>query len=153
METIVIGSDHAGWELKKIIAEKLQKSNFQVLDIGTDTPIPVDYPDIAVALARVIQGKQATKGIIICGSGVGACVAANKVKGIRASIAHDTYTARQGVEHDDMNILCLGSRAIGVEPAKDIVEAFLNATFSNIERHQKRLDKVIALDNDREYSI
>lgn len=149
METIVIGSDHAGWELKKIINELLQKANYQVLDIGTETPIPVDYPDIAVSLTKVIQNQQARKGILICGSGVGVSIAANKMKGIRAAMVTETYTAKQGVEHDDMNVLCLGSRAIGVEPAKEIVQAFLQAKFSGIERHQRRLNKVLELDQTR----
>ena len=139
---ITIGSDHAGFELKKVLIDHLQKLGHELLDVGTDSTAPVDYPDYAEAVAlAVLQGKS-ERGILICGSGVGASVAANKIRGIRAGLCHDSYSARQGVEHDDMNVLVLGSRVIGPALAEDLVSNFLRASFSNEERHVRRLKKV-----------
>jgi len=139
---ITIGSDHAGFALKKVLIDHLQKSGHQLVDVGTDSTAPVDYPDYAEAVALgVLQGKS-ERGILICGSGVGASVAANKLPGIRAGLCHDGYSAHQGVEHDDINVLVLGSRVIGPELAKDLCITFLNARFSGEERHRRRLQKI-----------
>jgi len=139
---IAIASDHAGFTLKEEIAAQLRREGFHLLDLGTYTTEPVDYPDYARAIGRAIQEDKVERGILVCGSGVGACVAANKMKGVRAGLCHDTYSARQGVEHDDMNVLCLGARVIGTELARELVSAFLFARFSGEERHVRRLDKV-----------
>lgn len=148
---ITIGSDHAGFALKKVLIEHLQKSGHQLTDVGTDSTKPVDYPDYAEAVALgVIQGRS-ERGILICGSGVGASVAANKVPGIRAGICHDSYSAHQGVEHDDVNVLVLGSRVVADELAKDLCTIFLNAQFTGEERHRRRLAKVHSI--EQRYSI
>jgi len=140
---IAIASDHAGFPLKQYLADYLKSEGHKVEDLGTDSAdVPVDYPDFAAKAALAVTQGTAAKGIVVCGSGVGACVAANKFKGVRASVCHDTYSARQGVEHDDMNILCLGSRVIGTALAEEIVQAFVGAVFSNEARHVRRLDKV-----------
>ena len=139
---VVFGSDHAGFELKENLKVYLQELGHQVIDVGTHSVEPVDYPDFAEAVGRsLIEGK-ADRGVLICGSGVGASVAANKMPGIRAGICHDTYSAHQGVEHDDMNILVMGSRVIGTELARELVRNFLGAVFSGEERHRRRLEKV-----------
>lgn len=139
---ISIASDHAGFELKNKLINLLKGLNIEVIDLGTNSKDSVDYPDFAFKIAQSIIQNQVQKAILICGSGIGACIAANKFKGIRAGIAHDTYSARQGVEHDDMNVLCMGARIIGEELAKEITIAFVNAKFSNEERHIRRLEKV-----------
>jgi len=140
---IAIASDHAGFQLKKIIIEYLKNLGYEVMDLGTNSDKkPVDYPDFSAKVAKAVINKKAERGILICGSGVGASVTANKFKGIKAAICHDSYSARQGVEHDDMNILCMGGRIIGSELAKDIVSNFVNAVFSNEERHLRRLNKI-----------
>ena len=139
---VAIASDHAGFALKEEIAADLRREGFQVLDLGTYTMESVDYPDYARALGKAIREGQGERGILVCGSGVGACVAANKMRGVRAGLCHDTYSARQGVEHDDMNVLCLGARVIGIELARELVSAFLSARFSGEERHVRRLEKV-----------
>jgi len=139
---LVIGSDHAGYELKQVLAEFLRASGHEVLDVGTYSTAPVDYPDYAEAVAGAVRDGQAERGVVICGSGVGASVAANKIPGISAAICHDGYSAHQGVEHDDMNVLVLGSRVIGGELAKDLVRDYLGANFSGEERHVRRLAKV-----------
>ena len=139
---IAIASDHAGFTLKEEIAAQLRREGFRVLDLGTYTMEPVDYPDYARAIGKAIQEGEAERGILVCGSGVGACVAANKMKGVRAGLCHDTYSARQGVEHDDINVLCLGARVIGTELARELVSAFLSARFSHEERHVRRVEKV-----------
>ena len=138
---VVLAADHAGVELKAILARRLAK-RIEVLDLGTDSTDSVDYPDIALALALAVTGGRAERGILICGSGVGASVAANKVRGIRAALCHDAYSARQGVEHDDVNVLVLGARVIGPELAALVAETFLDARFSGEERHVVRLAKV-----------
>lgn len=143
---LVIGSDHAGFELKQELLESLRASGHEVLDAGTHSTAAVDYPDYAEAVAAAVRDGRAERGVLICGSGVGASVAANKVPGIRAAICHDAYSAHQGVEHDDMNVLVLGSRVIGTELAKDLVREYLGATFSGAERHVRRLNKVKAIE-------
>lgn len=140
---IAIASDHAGYPLKAELVPHLKSLGHEVLDLGTDSPDrSVDYPDFAAKAARAVTSGAAERAIVVCGSGVGACVAANKIHGIRAGLCHDTYSAHQGVEHDDMNLLCLGARIIGPAPAFEIVTAFVNAKFTREERHQRRLDKV-----------
>jgi len=145
VKSIVIGCDHAGFVLKETLKKTLAL-DYHVIDVGTDSEEPVDYPDFAAKVGEtVLQGK-AERGILICGSGVGASVAANKIKGIRAGLSHDTYSAHQGVEHDNMNVLVLGSRVIGTFLAHDLVATFLAATFTREERHVRRLAKVAALE-------
>ena len=146
---IAIGADHAGYELKAPLAELLEGLGHEVTDVGAHSVDPSDdYPDFAKALAERVASSQAERGVIVCGSGVGASVAANKVRGVRASVCHDTYSAHQGVEHDDMNVLCLGARIVGEELARELVTAFVAATFSGDERHRRRLDKVLAMEAD-----
>jgi ribose 5-phosphate isomerase B len=144
---IVIGSDHAGFALKNAMGDLLRLLGHNVLDVGAFNENPSDYPDFAEALARAILEGKAERGVLICGSGVGASVAANKLPGIRAAVCHDTYSAHQGVEHDNMNVLVLGSRIIGVKLAEDLVKAYLGAQFTNEERHRRRLAKVRALED------
>lgn len=144
---IAIGSDHAGFQLKAAIVKWLSTKGHDVVDVGCNNENPVDYPDFAKKVSDEVVAKNVEKGIVICGSGVGASIAANKVKGIRASVCHDTYSAHQGVEHDDMNVLVLGSRIIGENLAQEIVTAFLDARFSNEERHIRRLKKVLLIEN------
>src|SRR5438270_4651289 len=143
---ITIGSDHAGFALKKVLIEHLQKIGHQLTDVGTDSTAPVDYPDYAEALACGVLHGGTERGILICGSGVGASVAVNKIPGIRAGLCHDSYSAHQGVEHDDVNVLVLGARVIGEALAKELAEIFLNARYSNEERHRRRLAKVLAIE-------
>ena len=143
---IAIAADHAGFPLKQEMASWLRSVGHDVADLGTDSTEPVDYPDYAEALAqRVLEGK-VERGVLICGSGVGASVAVNKVPGIRAGLCHDTYSAHQGVEHDDMNVLVLGARVIGVELARELVRAFLGAVFSREARHVRRVGKIRAIE-------
>jgi ribose 5-phosphate isomerase B len=143
---VVIGSDHAGFALKNSVGDVLRSLGHQVLDVGAFNENPSDYPDFAEAVGRALLDGKAERGVLICGSGVGASVAANKLRGIRAAVCHDTYSAHQGVEHDDMNVLVLGSRVIGVKLAEDVVKVFLGAKFTNEERHVRRLAKVKALE-------
>ena len=145
---IAIGGDHAGLALKSVLVEALKEWNFDAMDFGTFTQESSDYPDFAKAVGQALQRGEAERGIIVCGSGVGACIAANKLKGIRAALIADTYSARQGVEHDDMNVLCLGGRVVGAALAMDIVKSFLGATFQkNEERFVRRLNKVLDMEN------
>jgi ribose 5-phosphate isomerase B len=139
---IVLGSDHAGFEMKQDLVAFVRGLGDEVLDVGTKDATPVDYPDFAEAVGMAVRDGRAERGVLICGSGVGASVAANKMYGIRAGLCHDSYSAHQGVEHDDMNVLVLGSRIIGPELAHDLVRIFLAATFSGEARHVKRLKKV-----------
>jgi ribose 5-phosphate isomerase B len=143
---IAIAADHGGFPLKQTVIDIVRVAGYEVIDLGTDSADAVDYPDYAEKLGRVIQRGEADRGILLCGSGIGACIAANKMRGIYAGIAHDTYSAHQGVEHDDMNVLCLGARIIGPEPAREIVNAFLAARFQGNdpgqERHARRVGKV-----------
>jgi RpiB/LacA/LacB family sugar-phosphate isomerase len=143
---IALASDHAGFQLKELLKQHLAAKGLELLDLGTCDESPVDYPDQAQALGRAVLEGKAERGILLCGSGVGASIAANKLRGIRAGLCHDTYSARQGVEHDDANVLVLGARVIGVELAKELVDAFLSARFSGDERHRRRLAKIAALD-------
>ena len=143
---IVIGADHAGYDLKQIIAAYLRHHGHEVIDKGTDSDEPVDYPDFAEAVSKEIIDGRADRGVLICGSGVGASVAANKIPGIRAGLCHNTYSARQGVEHDDMNVLVLGARVIGVEMARELVDNYLAASFNGAERHRRRVAKIKALE-------
>lgn len=143
---IVLGSDHAGFELKKVLIPYVQELGHQTLDVGTHSTESVDYPDYAQAVGRALLDGRAEVGILLCGSGVGASVAANKLRGIRAGLCHDTYSAHQGVEHDAMNVIVLGARVIGPELAKELVRAFLGTTFSGEERHRRRLGKVQAIE-------
>lgn len=142
---IALASDHAGFELKEILKAFLS-DRFEILDLGTDSTKPVDYPDYAKLLADAVVNKQAERGILLCGSGVGASIAANKVAGIRAGLCHDSYSAHQGVEHDHMNVLVLGARIIGEEVAKELVSNFLAAKESQDERHLRRLQKISILE-------
>lgn len=143
---IVIGSDHAGFQLKVAMGDVLRALGQEVLDVGAFNENPSDYPDFAEAVGRAVLDGKADRGVLICGSGVGASVAANKLTGIRAAVCHDTYSAHQGVEHDDMNVLVLGSRIIGVKLAEDLVKAFLGARFTNEDRHVRRLNKIRAME-------
>jgi len=145
---IVVGADHAGFILKQEIARDLRAQGHDVIDVGTDSTDPVDYPDFALAVANAVIDEQAERGVLICGSGVGASVAANKVRGIRAGICHDTYSAHQGVEHDNMNVLVLGGRVIGQMLAHELVRAFIGATFNGEPRHVRRLAKITALEDE-----
>lgn len=144
---IVLGADHAGFEMKQDLLGYVRSLGHETLDVGTSSgTAPDDYPDFAAALGEAIRDGRAERGILICGSGVGASVAANKIPGIRAGICHDTYSAHQGVEHDDMNVLVMGSRIIGPELARELVRHFLAAHFSGEERHVRRLGKVKAIE-------
>jgi ribose 5-phosphate isomerase B len=143
---VAIGSDHAGFEMKRQLAEELRRQGHEVADLGTASPEPADYPDFAEAVGNAVRDGRAERGILICGSGVGASVAANKLPGVRAGLCHDTYSAHQGVEHDDVNVLVLGARVIGIALAREVALAFLGARFSDEERHRRRLDKVKALE-------
>jgi ribose 5-phosphate isomerase B len=143
---IAIAGDHAGFEMKRNLAEILRGQGHDVLDLGTHSTTAVDYPDCAQSVADALNGGRADRGIIVCGSGAGVSIAANKVPGIRAAVVHDVYTAHQAVEHDDMNVLCLGARVIGPALAQDLVATFLGARFSGEERHQRRLNKILAME-------
>ena len=143
---IVVGADHAGYDLKQVLAAYLRHRGHEVVDVGTNSDDPVDYPDYAAALSQAILDGRAERGVLICGSGVGSSVAANKIPGIRAGLCHNTYSARQGVEHDDMNVLVLGARVIGIEVARDLVDSFLSAKFNGEERHRRRVEKIKALE-------
>jgi len=145
-ETIALGADHAGVDLKDHLGELLRARGHQVLDLGTHGSDAVDYPDFAEAVGRAIQDGRAVRGVLVCGSGAGASIAANKLEGVRAAVCHDTYSAHQAVEHDDMNVLCMGSRIVGAAVAEELLDAWLGARFTGEERHQRRLDKVIALE-------
>ncbi len=144
---IAIGSDHAGFALKEAVKLFLADKHPDILDVGTNSTDPVDYSDYAEAIGRALRENRAERGILLCGSGVGASMAANRIPGVRAGLCHDTYSAHQGVEHDDMNVLVLGGRIVGVELARELIGAFLNARFSGEERHRRRLAKMTALEN------
>jgi RpiB/LacA/LacB family sugar-phosphate isomerase len=147
---LVVGSDHAGVDLKRVVAEALRTDGHHVIDVGSDdAAVPVDYPDYAVAVARQILDGHAERGVLICGSGVGASVAANKVVGIRAAVCHDGYSAHQGVEHDDMNVLVLGARVIGHALGVELARTFVGASFTGEERHRRRLAKIAAIESQR----
>ncbi len=143
---VVLGSDHAGFDMKQTVVDYVRGLGHEVLDIGAHSAAPADYPDYAEALSVAILRGEAERGILLCGSGVGSSISANKIPGIRAGLCHDCYSAHQGVEHDNMNILVLGSRVIGIELARDLISVFLNARFSGEERHMRRLAKVERLE-------
>lgn len=147
-QLVALGADHGGFPLKEELLPWMKGQGYEVLDVGAHSFDPSDdYPDFAYAVAQAVASGKAPRGIIICGSGVGACIAANKVPGVRAGICHDTYSAHQGVEHDDMNVLCLGARIIGGALAVELVTTFLNARFSGEERHARRLRKVLDIES------
>lgn len=144
---IAVAGDHNGYNLRGEMASHLIAAGHEVLDLGPQNYDPDDdYPDFAKAVADAVASGRVEKGVLVCGSGVGACIAANKVKGARASVCHDTYSAHQGVEHDDMNILCLGARIIGSEVAREVTDVFVSARYSGETRHQRRLEKVLAIE-------
>ena len=146
---VALAADHNGFELKQDISIQLEKAGYEVLDLGPHSYDPLDdYPDYADKLAESVTKGECQRGIMVCGSGVGASVAANKRKGIRAAVCHDIYSAHQGVEHDDMNVLCLGARIIGSEVASELVKAFVNASFTGEERHKRRLEKVLRMERN-----
>jgi RpiB/LacA/LacB family sugar-phosphate isomerase len=145
---IALGSDHAGYRLKEHVGQLLSDAGHEVVDVGTYSEEPVDYPDYAAAVGRAVLDGTVERGIMVCGSGAGAAIAANKLKGIRAALAHDTYTAHQSVEHDSANVLTFGSRVIGTALTDEIVTAFVNATFSGVERHVRRVGKITALEDE-----
>jgi RpiB/LacA/LacB family sugar-phosphate isomerase len=143
---IAVGSDHAGFDLKQEIAESLRRQGHEVADVGTHSRDPVDYPDFAEAVSVAVLDGRAERAVLVCGSGVGASVAANKLRGIRAAVCHDVYSAHQGVEHDDMNVLVLGGRVVGPALAHELVQTFVRARYTGEERHARRLAKVLALE-------
>ena len=145
---IAVGADHAGVPLNEIAIQEIKRLGHEVIDLGThDASQPDDYPDYAIAVAREITSGHCERGVLICGSGVGVSVAANKVRGIRAALCHDIYSAHQGVEHDDLNVLCMGARAIGPELMLDLLRGFLAARFTGEDRHRRRLAKISAIEN------
>lgn len=143
---VAVGADHAGFPLKKTVIDYLKSAGFEVQDFGTHSEEPVDYPDFAIAVGEAIKEGKADMGVVLCGSGVGASVAANKIPGVRAGLCHDTFSARQGREDDDTNVLCMGARVIGQNLAVEILKAFVNAEFSGADRHVRRLNKVISVE-------
>lgn len=143
---IAVACDHAGFPLKATVLDVVRTAGHEVVDLGTDSTAAVDYPDFAEKAGRFIQNRTADRAILLCGSGVGACIAANKMKGVYAGVCHDTYSAHQGVEHDDMNVLCIGARIIGSELAFEIIRSFLNAKYEPGERHARRLEKVLRME-------
>ena len=146
---VAVGADHAGFELKQTIIPFVHTLGHEVLDLGTHNTDTVDYPDFSEKVGVAVRDGKADRGIVICGSGVGASVAANKIRGVRAGLCHDTYSAHQGVEHDDMNVLVLGGRVIGLEMAKELVRAYLGASFTGEERHVRRLKKVELIERSK----
>lgn len=144
---VAVAFDHAGFPLKETVIRAVREAGHEVIDLGTNSTAPVDYPDYAEKLGRAILDGVAERGVLVCGSGIGACIAANKIQGIYAGLCHDVYSAHQGVEHDDMNVLCLGARIIGPALVPELVDAFLGAQFSTEERHQRRVAKVRNLES------
>lgn len=146
--TVAVGCDHAGFPLKALVVREVEAAGHCVLDCGAFDENPSDYPDFARKVGEALISGQASRGILVCGSGVGVSVAASKIPGVRAALCHDVFSACQGVEHDDMNVLCLGARAIGPDFAARVIRAFLEATFSGDERHQRRLAKISGIERD-----
>ena len=144
---VAVAADHGGWPLKDAVIATVRGAGHEPIDLGTNSAAPVDYPDFAAAAARAVLRGDAERAIVICGSGVGAAVAANKLRGIRAGVCHDTYSAHQAVEHDDVNVLSLGARVVGSALAEELVRAFLAARYTNEERHRRRLAKVKVLED------
>jgi ribose 5-phosphate isomerase B len=147
---IAIAGDHAGFSMKQLLAAELARDGYQILDLGAHNDAPSDYPDFARAIGQALNSGEAERGILVCGSGVGASIAANKIKGLRAGLVHDTYSGHQGVEHDDMNVLCLGARVIGSAMALEIARVFLKASFSGEERHRRRVGKILDIEQKQE---
>ena len=148
---LAVGADHAGLDMKSQIIPWLKQAGHEVVDVGAHTLDPADdFPDFAAAVGQTLCGGGAERGVMICGSGVGATIASNKVSGVRAALCHDTYTARQGVEHNDMNVICLGGRVIGIETAKEVISAFVAASFTGEERFLRRIDKVSKIEQGGE---
>ncbi|MBI9047800.1 MAG: ribose 5-phosphate isomerase B [Anaerolineaceae bacterium] len=145
---IAVATDHGGFPLKQSVIETIESLNHEVLDFGTNSEASVDFPDFVKKACQAVQNGSADRAIVMCGSGVGACIAANKMKGIYAAICHDVYSAHQGVEHDQMNTLCLGGRIIGTELSKDLVSAFLSAEYFSGEKYQRRFDKIRNLEEE-----
>lgn len=148
MRRVAVGSDHAGYHYKQQLADHLREAGHEVVDLGTDGLQSVDYPDYARAVAEAVARGEAERGLLVCGSAVGVCMVANKVRGIRAGVCHETYSARQAVEHDDMNVLCLGERVIGIEVARQVTDTFMAARFLDEGRHRRRLGKLLAVEDD-----
>jgi ribose 5-phosphate isomerase B len=148
--TIAVAGDHAGFRMKQLLIAELARDGHAILDLGAHDEVPSDYPDFARAIGQALNSGKAERGILVCGSGVGASIAANKIKGIRAGLAHDTYSGHQGVEHDDMNVLCLGARVIGTALALEIARVFVQATFSGAERHKRRVGKILEIERKQE---
>ena len=150
LKLIGLAADHGGYELKQYLAGKLREADYEIIDFGDRQPKPEDdYPDFVVPLARAVAGGEVDRGVAICGSGVGACVVANKVTGVRACLIHETFSARQGVEDDDLNVICLGGLVVSHAVAWELVKTFLDARFSGAERHRRRLAKITVLENRR----
>ncbi|MEO8355895.1 MAG: ribose 5-phosphate isomerase B [Chloroflexota bacterium] len=141
---VAVGFDHAGFPLKQSVLDAVRNAGHEPIDVGTDSAEPVDYPDFAEKIGRAIQNGEAARGVLVCGSGIGACIAANKMKGVYASICHDTYSAAQGVMHDDMNVMCLGGRVIGAELATSLIKAFLGARYIGNDAGGERLARRVA---------
>ncbi len=146
VNSIAVGGDHAGFEMKDQVVEYLKSAGMTVVDCGTNSPEPCDFPDLAELVAKELLSYRVERGILVCGSGVGVSVAANKIPGVRASLCHDCYSSRQGVEHDDMNILCIGARVIGPETAFEVIRSFLSAKYAPQPRHQRRVEKILELE-------
>ena len=145
---IACAFDHAGFPIKELVLATVEDEGHEVVDLGVSSPDPVDYPDTAMDVARALRAGEADRGLLVCGSGAGVAIAACKVPGIRAATAHDTYTAHQAVEHDDVNVLCLGARVVGPSYAEELIRTFLRAGFSGEERHQRRLNKILAIEQE-----
>jgi ribose 5-phosphate isomerase B len=143
---LVIGSDHAGWTLKKTVIEHVRSLGHEIIDAGSFDEKPVDFPDIARAVAQKVTSGEAERGIMVCGTGVGASIAANKMKGIRAAVCHDIHSAHQSVEHDDVNVMCIGAQIVGPWLAQDLISSYLEATFSTDEDFRRRVEKLHAMD-------
>lgn len=147
---VAFGCDHAGWPLRAPILAELRASGFEIVDCGSEEPVPGDdYPDVAAAVGRAIVKGEAERGVLVCGSGVGASIAASKLTGVRCALCHDPFSAHQGVEDDDMNVIALGARVIGPELAIELIRDFLRARFSGAERHRRRVEKIAALERSR----
>jgi ribose 5-phosphate isomerase B len=150
---VAVATDHGGYPIKDAVIEAIRQAGHEPLDLGAYNTDSTDYPDFAAKAGKAIRQGKAERAVLLCGSGVGICIAANKIEGIYACVCHDTYTAHQGVEHDGMNALCLGGRVIGVEVAKEVVASFLSASFSAEERHLRRTGKIRTLENNGELSV
>jgi ribose 5-phosphate isomerase B len=146
---VVIGSDHAGFPLKALVVEHVRSLGHEVMDVGSHDEKPVDFPDIARQVTGAITARKAERGLMVCGTGVGASIAANKVKGIRAAVCHDVHSAHQSVEHDDVNVMCIGAQIVGAWLAKDLIQAYLDAEFSTEEDFRRRVEKLHQMDEER----